>query len=239
MATDIKCPNCGHPFTIEDAVSEEYKKELREQMLSFKKQKEEELNRRLSGAKSQWLYTDREDSDGNRSRLINPDLTPEEKNCWASGAAEEGVKIVDLEQDPKLRGRIYQGLRAEKYPTIRWHFPWGHYSVTGAPDGLAEEFAYEYKTTGSRFLFRFMKPVAFAQADLYGYFFHRPKKRVQIQIMEENRTETFEEPVNTANVEVTLDSFARVDAGEPPRPPKPWKCRNCDFRTTCPISQAT
>lgn len=46
MATDIKCPGCGHPFTIEDAVSEEYKKELREQMLSFRKQKEEEFARR-------------------------------------------------------------------------------------------------------------------------------------------------------------------------------------------------
>jgi hypothetical protein len=46
MATDIKCPSCGHKFGIEDAVSEEYKKELREQMLSFKKQKEEEFARR-------------------------------------------------------------------------------------------------------------------------------------------------------------------------------------------------
>lgn len=46
MATDIKCPGCGHKFAIEDAVSEEYKKELREQMLVFKKQKEEELIRR-------------------------------------------------------------------------------------------------------------------------------------------------------------------------------------------------
>jgi hypothetical protein len=46
MATDIKCPSCGHKFAIEDAVSEEYKKELREQMLSFKKQKEDEFSRR-------------------------------------------------------------------------------------------------------------------------------------------------------------------------------------------------
>src|SRR5215213_6535154 len=46
MATDIKCPGCGHKFAIEDAVSEEYKKELREQMLSFKKQKEDEFARR-------------------------------------------------------------------------------------------------------------------------------------------------------------------------------------------------
>src|SRR5688500_9975231 len=46
MATDIKCPSCGHKFAIEDAVSEEYKKELREQMLVFKKQKEDEFSRR-------------------------------------------------------------------------------------------------------------------------------------------------------------------------------------------------
>jgi hypothetical protein len=43
MATEIRCPNCSHQFTIEDAVSEEYKKELREQMQSFKKKKEEEF----------------------------------------------------------------------------------------------------------------------------------------------------------------------------------------------------
>lgn len=43
MATDIKCPKCGHQFGIEDAVSEEYKKELREQMVTYKKQREEEF----------------------------------------------------------------------------------------------------------------------------------------------------------------------------------------------------
>src|SRR5580698_6252197 len=46
MATEIKCPHCGHKFPMEEAVSEEYKKELREQMLSYKKQKDEEMNKR-------------------------------------------------------------------------------------------------------------------------------------------------------------------------------------------------
>jgi hypothetical protein len=46
MATDIKCPSCGHKFAIEDAVSEEYKKKLREQMLVFVKQKEDDFARR-------------------------------------------------------------------------------------------------------------------------------------------------------------------------------------------------
>jgi hypothetical protein len=46
MPTTIKCPNCAHEFPLEEAVSEEYKKELREQMVVYKKQKEEELIRK-------------------------------------------------------------------------------------------------------------------------------------------------------------------------------------------------
>src|SRR5260221_8762403 len=46
MPTTIKCPNCAHEFPLEEAVSEEYKKELREQMVAYKKQKEDELIRK-------------------------------------------------------------------------------------------------------------------------------------------------------------------------------------------------
>jgi hypothetical protein len=46
MPTIIKCPNCQHEFPLEEAVSEEYKKELREQMVSYKKQKDEEWARK-------------------------------------------------------------------------------------------------------------------------------------------------------------------------------------------------
>ncbi len=42
MSTSIKCPNCQHAFAIEDAVSEEYKKELREQMMQYTRKKEAE-----------------------------------------------------------------------------------------------------------------------------------------------------------------------------------------------------
>jgi hypothetical protein len=37
MATDIKCPSCGHMFPMEAAVSEDYKRELRQQLMSYKK----------------------------------------------------------------------------------------------------------------------------------------------------------------------------------------------------------
>jgi hypothetical protein len=46
MATEIKCPNCGHQFAMEEAVSEEYKQELREQMQTFLKSKEKEFQKK-------------------------------------------------------------------------------------------------------------------------------------------------------------------------------------------------
>ncbi len=46
MPTDIKCPRCGNQFPMEEAVSEEYKKDLREQMVSYKKQKDAEMAKR-------------------------------------------------------------------------------------------------------------------------------------------------------------------------------------------------
>ena len=46
MATDIKCPKCGHQFPMEEALSEEYKKDLQEKVVAYKKQKEDELQKR-------------------------------------------------------------------------------------------------------------------------------------------------------------------------------------------------
>jgi hypothetical protein len=40
MPTEIKCPNCGHLFPMEEAMSEEYKKDLRDQMQKFIREKE-------------------------------------------------------------------------------------------------------------------------------------------------------------------------------------------------------
>ena len=46
MPTLIKCPKCTHEFPLEEAMSEEYKKDLREQMLVYKKQKDEETEKK-------------------------------------------------------------------------------------------------------------------------------------------------------------------------------------------------
>lgn len=45
MLTDIKCPKCGTSFPMEEAVSEEYKRDLHNQMVAYKKQKDDELKK--------------------------------------------------------------------------------------------------------------------------------------------------------------------------------------------------
>ena len=46
MPTTIKCPNCRHEFAMEEAVSEQYKKDLREQMNGFISKKEDEFQKK-------------------------------------------------------------------------------------------------------------------------------------------------------------------------------------------------
>jgi hypothetical protein len=53
MPTDIKCPNCGHQFPMEEAMSEEYKKDLRDQMQKFMREKESAFARKLDDERRQ------------------------------------------------------------------------------------------------------------------------------------------------------------------------------------------
>lgn len=48
MATQVKCPSCGHGFPIEEVMNEEYKKQLRVQMQQFTSQKEQEYQQKLN-----------------------------------------------------------------------------------------------------------------------------------------------------------------------------------------------
>jgi hypothetical protein len=47
MPTEIKCPICAHVFPMEEAMAEDYKKELREKAAAYARQKDEEYQRKL------------------------------------------------------------------------------------------------------------------------------------------------------------------------------------------------
>jgi hypothetical protein len=177
------------------------------------------------------------DRDGNKIMIINPNLSPEMKSLYEDLTKKEGAKIVNIEEHPIIRGEFLHEMKAEKYPTIRWNFEWEDYVIVGVPDGITNEFVYEFKTTRNEYLMKFVKPVAFAQADLYGYFFRRNRKRVQIYVTEKGEIKTWNEDINKDDVLNLLKKFKDVDNGCLPLPPKPWKCKVCEVKNECILRQ--
>src|SRR5258707_14049974 len=87
MYTSIKCPNCSHEFPLESAVFEEYKKELRAQMILYKKQKEEEVTRK----ETEW-----KESQQKRERELQQKL---EEDIRKTIIGDFEVKVQLLEQN--------------------------------------------------------------------------------------------------------------------------------------------
>jgi CRISPR/Cas system-associated exonuclease Cas4 (RecB family) len=137
------------------------------------------------------------------------------------------------EESPILRGETLHDTHSATYPKIRWNFNWRNYVVVGIPDGITEKLVYEFKSTENKFLSYFQKPIAKIQADLYGYFFKRNKKKVEIYIIDENKIETWQEKVNKNKAINTLKKFKALEEGDKPIPPKKWKCKICKFKDKC------
>jgi hypothetical protein len=84
MNNTIKCPNCGHQFPMEQAVSEEYRKELRDKMLEFKKSKEEEMAKKEQEFQ---LQLQKKETDFNNQ-------LQKEKNLWQQQIEEQLRKRI-------------------------------------------------------------------------------------------------------------------------------------------------
>ncbi|MCJ0741420.1 DUF2130 domain-containing protein [Pedobacter montanisoli] len=93
MSTEIKCPNCNHTFPIEEVMAEEYKKDLREKMQLFTKQKEEEYKKKTEAFENQRKELEL----AFEQRLI------QEKNVAQTTVAESIRKSVTADFENKLK----------------------------------------------------------------------------------------------------------------------------------------
>ncbi|HVS96804.1 MAG TPA: DUF2130 domain-containing protein [Puia sp.] len=104
MPNEIKCPNCGHQFPMEEAVAEEYKKELRAQMQKFIAEKEASFARRLEEEKrsaqsaiEQTLRKSITSDYENKLRLLEDARKDSEEKLRASRQRE--LEFLKKEQD--------------------------------------------------------------------------------------------------------------------------------------------
>lgn len=86
-------------------------------------------------------------------------------------AEKKHFKVVSLDKaPPKLRGAVYEELLAEKYPTIRWNFSWENYVVVGVPDGITDDFVYEFKLPEASFFWVILSEVLWLRVIFMGTF---------------------------------------------------------------------
>ena len=84
-------------------------------------------------------------------------------------------------------------------PSFMWYFPWRRYIVLGIPDGLSKTTILERKRAANDYFAKTAsRPIARTQADLYGVFFRRTKKLVQIEVVDGGTPIILDEDVDRA-----------------------------------------
>ncbi len=104
MSTEIKCPNCNHSFPIEEVMAEEYKQDLREKMVSFTKQKEEEFQKKAAEFELQRKH--QEDLFNQQKKLQETAFEQklaQEKTALQTTIAENLRKSISADFENKLK----------------------------------------------------------------------------------------------------------------------------------------
>ncbi len=104
MSTEIKCPNCNHSFPIEEVMAEEYKQDLREKMVSFTKQKEEEFQKKAEAFELQRKQQEEVfDRQKKQQELAFDQKLTQEKAALQTSMAESLRKTISADFENKLK----------------------------------------------------------------------------------------------------------------------------------------
>ncbi|HMK04212.1 MAG TPA: DUF2130 domain-containing protein [Ferruginibacter sp.] len=92
MSSEIKCPNCGHQFELNESLKNEVEKELRGKMMDWQKKKEEEFEKQ-------------------KNMLLNDALK--------KAGEETAVKMRSLEEEAKIKTQQLQDLQKKELDLMR------------------------------------------------------------------------------------------------------------------------
>jgi len=127
MATEIKCPNCAHVFPMEEAMAEDYKRELRDKMIAFTRENDAKLQKRLAEFENEKQQQQRafdaklaeektklkDDLEGNLRKSISADF--ETKLQMLEGNAKDNEEKLKLAREKELEFlRREQGLKVKE-----------------------------------------------------------------------------------------------------------------------------
>lgn len=104
MSTEIKCPNCNHSFPLEAAMTEDFKQDMRKEMLSYKKQKEEEFLKKAEDLEKQRKQQEEiYDKQKKQQELAFEQKLEQEKAVLQTTMAENLRKTISADFENQLR----------------------------------------------------------------------------------------------------------------------------------------
>jgi CRISPR/Cas system-associated exonuclease Cas4 (RecB family) len=153
---------------------------------------------------------------------------------------ENGKPFWTKRSYAKSRGKLLHELNnfKNKYKTFRWHFSWNNYIITGVPDGIKDNFVYEYKSANDKYYYNnYIKLIANSQADLYGYFFKKREKKVETVFIKEGKLKEIRGKVDIDSALDLLHIFKNTLEGNLEHiAPVKWKCKKCDYYEKCEVT---
>lgn len=152
-----------------------------------------------------------------------------------AAASKGSVNILTATTEKFERGRLAQSQYAEKHGAFRSHWDWDGYVITGIPDGLTDDFVYEFKYTANPRYRQYAVASANLQADLYGLLFDRKRKRTQVLAGESNAVETMESDVDRQRASKVIADFIAIERGALPWSEHEGKCKVCNVAMVCPV----
>src|SRR6516225_1353257 len=110
MSTEIICPNCKQSFALEDAMTDEIKKDLRKEMVDYKNKKDEELKQ----LKEQLTRKDLE-----ISQKITEATKLKEEELRKQVLKESGAQIKFLEEKAAMADHKVRKLEEKELEALR------------------------------------------------------------------------------------------------------------------------
>lgn len=161
-----------------------------------------------------------------------------QKNCinFKDKNPESNIPIADISRETALRkGEIYERIKAEQYPSLQWHYRYKNLILIGLPDGITDEFVYEFKSVKAEKYIKDALMRASYQANIYGICFERSKLRIQIYCEETDKIYTYENAIDKQKVFDLLEKWIDMINRKLPIKPLAYKCNICEFKNNCVI----
>ena len=104
MSTEIKCPSCNHTFPLEAAITEDLKQGMRQEMLSYKKQKEDEFLKKAAEFEVQKKQQEEfYNNQKKQQELALQQKFEQEKTALQASMAENLRKTISADFENKLK----------------------------------------------------------------------------------------------------------------------------------------